>query len=286
MKFMEFWDLQRELFNLSNIQHEIIGYSVLGRPIYMFHAGRGQGKRIFIDGGVHAREYAGSLAIFKLIKFLNENPPEQDIYIVPVVNPDGIALVLNGLSSIINPSKKEQLRKINGNEDFSCWKANANAVDINVNFDAGWGSGVQNVFSPSAENFVGCEPNSEPETRAIIKALVRVKPDMAFSIHTKGEIVYYGFQELSKDRIEKDREIAEKVADSLGYYPVQSIGSAGGVQDFISQNFSIPAVTIEMGENSLSHPIGKEKEEEFFNKLKNLIEDLGGLFESLGVFWF
>ena len=74
-----------------------------------------------------------------------------------------VNLKLNG-----KPLKDFILLVNDGSTDFSYWKANANAVDMNVNFDAGWGKGVQNVFCPAPANFVGYYPNSEREVRSII----------------------------------------------------------------------------------------------------------------------
>ena len=68
-----------------------------------------------------------------------------------MTNPDGVALALGGLSSVKEPSRADFLRGLNGGEDFSLWKANANGVDLNVNFDARWGAGIKNVFSPARE---------------------------------------------------------------------------------------------------------------------------------------
>jgi len=286
MSFMEFSKELNSLLNLPNIEHEIIGYSVLNRPIYMFHVGPKIGKQIFIEGGTHAREYVTSLALFRLIRYLSENPPETGIYIVPVVNPDGLALVLNGLNSVADFSKRNMIKNINNGEDFSQWKANANGVDINVNFDALWGKGIQNVFTPSPANFVGYAPNSEPETRAIIKALLKVKPELSLSLHTKGEIVYYGFEALCEKSMQRDREMAQEMAELLGYYPVKTVGSVGGVQDFVSLIFDVPAFTIELGNNSLSHPIGKEYADDIFEKVRILIDNIEKFFENPGVFWF
>ena len=58
---------------------------------------------------------------------------------MPLVNPDGVRIALT----------RDKL-----------WKANAKGVDLNVNFDARWGKGRRNVFSPAAENYVGPMPCS------------------------------------------------------------------------------------------------------------------------------
>ena len=47
------------------------------------------------------------------------------------------------------------------------YKANANGVDLNVNFDAKWGSGESNLTTINDENYIGKHPFSESETKAL-----------------------------------------------------------------------------------------------------------------------
>jgi murein tripeptide amidase MpaA len=49
-------------------------------------------KAIFLEGGIHAREWISSAALLNLIKLVldqQEDLPECDIYILPLANPDG-----------------------------------------------------------------------------------------------------------------------------------------------------------------------------------------------------
>ena len=52
MNFMEFSRELESLQRLSNVESEIIGYSALNRPIYMFHVGPKTGKQVFIEAVV------------------------------------------------------------------------------------------------------------------------------------------------------------------------------------------------------------------------------------------
>lgn len=64
---------------------------------------------------------------------------------VPMVNPDGVELCKRGVTSAPKNVRKSLLR-LNGSDDFRAWKANGRAVDLNVNFDAGFGKGEKIGF--------------------------------------------------------------------------------------------------------------------------------------------
>ena len=78
----------------------------------------------------------------------------------------------------------------NGSSDFSMWKANANGVDLNNNFDANWGTNMHSLV-PASHGFVGCNPMSERETKAIAKYKEKHKPFITISYHSKGEEIYF-----------------------------------------------------------------------------------------------
>ena len=136
-------EINNELLRLSQlggVDVELIGESELGQPIYTAHVASYDGKQFIIEGAIHAREYVTSYLLLELIRYYRNRELDFGIYFVPLVNPDGARLVLEGVEWIDDPEKREFLIGINGGStDFSLWKANANAVDLNVNFDADWG---------------------------------------------------------------------------------------------------------------------------------------------------
>ena len=83
-----------------------IGNSVEGRALKVLKIGRprsnGQGKQaVWIDGGIHAREWISPASVEYIIHELVENfdSPENkrlvenlDIYVLPILNPDGYVL--------------------------------------------------------------------------------------------------------------------------------------------------------------------------------------------------
>lgn len=253
------------LQNLSGVEFFTIGYSVLNQPIYALHVGSYEGKQILIEGGIHAREYPASLVVIKIAEYLSTVNLQGGVYIIPLSNPDGARLVLDGLDFLPCEKLKEYTLLINENSmDFTQWKANAMAVDLNVNFDALWGEGSQNVFCPAPGNFVGYYPNSEREVDVLIDFSYRVMPDLTLSFHTKGEVNYYGFEGLTAEEIMRDRELAEFISTINGYTPIKTENSVGGYSDWAGLYLKVPAFTIEIGPASAPTPVPLEYVEDAY----------------------
>lgn len=275
MSLEELLNKIENLQNINGVETEIIGVSTFSRPIFAFHVGNKTGKQVLMEGGIHAREFLSTLFLIEEIKFLAEeyakNEFDGGFYVVPLVNPDGVGLVLDGLDSVQCETQKEVLKLINnGNNDFSLWKANGVGVDLNVNFNAEWGKGTQNVFCPNYQNFIGFYPESEREVLALINFANSIKFDISLSWHTKGEVIYYGFYTLSSEQIERDYNIAVKFSEVNGYQVIKTNGSVGGFSDWVSLNYQVPAFTIELGNSVLSHPLGEENLQTVFEQNKTV----------------
>jgi len=245
---MTFEEITNELDMLSafaGVKRSVIGYSVLGRPIYAFHVGKPSGKQIIITGAIHAREWITALLVAELIKEYSTKNLPGGMYFVPLCNPDGVRLALDA-------AKNQPL-----------WKANARGVDLNVNFDADWGMGAQNVMTVGSENFIGPHPNSEPETQALVNFTSQIKPCAVVAYHSKGEVIYYGFEPSGKNipivQLARAAALAKKTANITGYSPVRTKNSTGGYCDWVFMHLGIPAVTIEVGKDEYNHPIGTDK---------------------------
>lgn len=273
---MKLNDINNELEKLKktpNVKFEIIGYSLLKKPIYAFFVGKKKGKLILIEGAIHAREYINSFVLIEMIKYYSIKNLDFGVWIIPLVNPDGVGLCLEGLNfESLNKSKKRLLKKINnGKEDFSLWKANIRGVDLNVNFDALWGGGKQNIKLPASCNYIGKKPNSEIEVRNLIKFLQKIKPDLSLSFHSKGKVIYYGFECLTKGQIKRDLFIAKQIGKLNKYKTVKTKKSTGGFSDWVSMRYGVPAFTIEVGSDKLKHPIGTEWVDVIFNENKDIV---------------
>lgn len=271
MTFNEIYDQIYSLAGLPGVDFFTVGYSLLGQPVYGIHIGNYTGNQLLIEGAIHAREYITAPLIVELVKYLYNKPIDGGIYFIPMVNPDGVRLVLSGTEGIRCEKLAEFLTNVNGgNSDFSQWKADANAVDLNVNFDALWGGGSQNVFCPAPGNFVGYYPNSEREVNNLINFTLKNQPNATISYHTKGEVIYYGFELLSNEQIARDLNIAEAIRDVTGYQIIKTENSTGGYSDWVSLNLGVPAFTIEVGNSTLPHPIGEDQLPLIFEQNKDV----------------
>lgn len=271
MTINEIYDQIYSLAGLPGVDFFTVGYSLLSQPVYGVHIGNYSGNQLLIEGAIHAREYITALLIVDLVKYLYDKPIDGGIYFIPMVNPDGVQLVLEGTKGLKCEKQAEFLTNVNdGNTDFSQWKADANAVDLNVNFDALWGGGSQNVFCPAPGNFVGYYPNSEREVNNLINFTLKNQPNATISYHTKGEVIYYGFEMLDQNQLARDLNIAEAIRDVTGYQIIKTENSTGGYSDWVSLNLGVPAYTIEVGESALPHPIGLDQLPKIFEQNKDV----------------
>ncbi len=270
----------REELNQSYIEFELagaekiaIGKTVLGDTIFAFAVGCGDPK-IIVQYGIHAREYITYFLAKRQIVDTCKNLKAGcgTVYFVPAVNIDGISLVLDGLKAI-PPKFHPLLNSLSNDGDFSQFKANIRGVDLNVNFDARWGTGKHNKFLPAQANFVGEFPNSEPEVQALINFTTKIQPDLTLSYHSKGEVIYYGFFEPLATRL-THRKIAKVVGSATGYRIIRTKNSAGGYKDWCIAKLKIPALTIEIGAENLVHPITQEFLPAIYQKNANVIFNL------------
>lgn len=270
MKLTDLYEKMEQLQNNENIEFGILGSSALGLPVYLVHIGKKEGDQIIVEAGIHAREYITTLVAVEQIKHLSQMFLDFGIYFVMCANPDGAGLVLDGRHfSCPGGELMKKLISINKSDNFEMWKANINCVDCNVNFDALWGHGKSNIRQPAGANFIGFNPNSEIEVQNLIELTRQIKPVLTLSYHTKGNVIYYGFEVLTKNQIKRDLFIAKQLAKINGFKPIKTYKSTGGYSDFVSQNFGVPSFTVEFGKDSLKHPIGQQYLDEL---LKNNLE--------------
>lgn len=259
------------LKDYNNVDNFVLGKSSLGKEVMCFHIGDYSNNQIIVEAGIHAREYISTLLLIEQIKYLSAKTINGGIYFVPLVNPDGVELVLDGAKNIKDTKLKQFLLNVNNKkEDFSLWKANIKGVDLNVNFDALWGGGAKNLRQISPENFIGFYPDSETEVQNLINLLYKVNPIGTLSFHSKGEVIYYGFETLENWQIIRDYMICEKLCKLNNYIPVKTEKSTGGFSDYVSEKLGVPAFTIEVGNSKLKHPIDINNLNEIFNQNKDL----------------
>lgn len=274
---MRYCELLKKLENYKlKYKVSVIGETIQKRKIFAVEKIVDENffTAIFV-AAVHAREY---ISTDLLCKFLDEGLFDDidkfNISFILMANPDGVELCYSGLNSINNENEKRKLLKFNnGSSNFSFWKANAAGVDINNNFNANFGENTSKIL-PSSQGYVGEFAESEAESQALVKFTKSKNVFLTLSYHSKGEEIYFNFFQDGK-RLERDMLIANKFAESTGYLikNVENI-SSGGYKDWCVQSLKIPALTIEIGSDDLSHPIQKRHLNKIYQKHKNVAIDL------------
>ncbi|MEM3445158.1 MAG: M14 family metallopeptidase [Thermoplasmata archaeon] len=202
--------LTQELFNLSAQHPDImkvisIGKTWEGRDIWAVKLSKDvdtedpDKPEILFDADHHAREWLTiELAMFIIHKFVDEYPANStiselvnttQIWVIPTMNPDG--RVYDGETSDgIDPNSTTMWRKNkrdnNGNGQFD---QNYDGVDLNRNYPFAWGTGSSP--NPSAEDYRGPYPGSEPEVQAYMKFVKQHHFILAVSYHTYGQYILY-----------------------------------------------------------------------------------------------
>ena len=140
------------------------------------------------DGDIHAREIATPEVVMRLIDHLLNNYDANadvhwlldyhDIYLMPVVNPDGHHIVEAG-----GGGNSPYLHRKNGNNfgGGACsWpptSSNSSGVDNNRNFPFKWGCCNGSSGLLCAQTYRGTSAGSEPEDMAIVNKLRTLVPD-------------------------------------------------------------------------------------------------------------
>ena len=180
------------------------------------------------------------------------------LYIIPMLNPDGVEISANGLDK--DSLWYDRICKLNGSDDFSLWQANARGVDLNHNYDVDFEAYKEieksiGIFSGCASKYSGESPESEPETGAFCNYLRFNEPAAVLTLHTQGREIYYtsGGQTLKGSYA-----AASKLAELTGYKLREPSGSAayGGLTDYCIKKLSVPSFTFECGKGKNPLPKG------------------------------
>jgi g-D-glutamyl-meso-diaminopimelate peptidase len=243
-----------------------IGNSILGRAIPVITIGEENAKKSVLYVGTH--HASENITTSLLVDFIEEYSKMYEkgrdvlginlrvlykmrkIYVVPMLNPDGVSYRLDGIGEQ-NPLKERALRA-NPSGDFSKWNANARGVDLNHNYNALFYEYKQIEkelgIKEGATKYSGEEPESEPETASLCK-LIRYNIDTlsgVLTLHTQGEEIYYKSGDVSPKRGESIAKILSKMT---GYTLGETSGTAsyGGLTDWLVREYDKPSFTIECG---------------------------------------
>uniref|UniRef100_A0A1I7S612 Zinc carboxypeptidase A 1 n=1 Tax=Bursaphelenchus xylophilus TaxID=6326 RepID=A0A1I7S612_BURXY len=216
-----------------------IGRTHEGREIYGIQFGRPADKSrtvTWIDAGIHAREWtAVHTGIYMLYvvanALLNGNQPvhqkissylqNNDLLIFPCVNPDGYEYTRTHPElAEVRFWRKNRSPEICGHlksGEHRCCRG----VDLNRNFDFHFSAGGASTY-PCSEIFHGRNAFSEPESKAIRDAVLKLGPQrlVAFiSLHAYSQLVIYPY---SNDKtyfppdIDELKSLAKRAVNAIG----------------------------------------------------------------------
>lgn len=247
--------------------------TVGGRSICAVQLGLGDTK-VLLTGGHHANEYITSMLCWELIEgymeavecggsFGGKNAAalfeNAMLYVVPMVNPDGIDLV----TGAITPDEPEYRAARAIAADYpelpfpSGWKANLRGVDLNLNYPAGWERARQIKASrgygaPAPRDYPGERPLDQPETSALAAYTCCIRPELVLAYHTQGSVIYHTYDGVCLPCADA---LARELAAASGYVlePVPPESANAGFKDWFLERFRRPGFTVEagLGENPL-----------------------------------
>lgn len=241
-----------------------IGSSWMERQLCCAVLGSGNEAVVFV-GAHHAMEWISSQILMRFLedalkhlqdktRFLGYHVSaifkKSRLYIIPMLNPDGVELSQNGM----DPEHflyERLVRQNGGSGDFSGWQANLRGVDLNHNYDFFWyeqkNLEQQNgIVTGGPSRYGGETPESEKETAALCEFLRVIRPKLLLSFHSQGEEIYC---DMGPSALPGSLNTASLLAHLCGYSLCEATGlsACGGLKDWFMSSFGKPAFTIELG---------------------------------------
>lgn len=240
---------------------EQLGTSTEGRPIWAYRIGTGTGSgpdkpRLLVSAHIHAVEYIGAyvargvarrlLAGYGRAPHVTELLDRADVWVVPLLNPDGAARVWER----------------GGWGGLGASRFTANGVDPNRNFPTissggkpSWNSGRDR---PGSAYYRGPHPLSEPECLSLARLCARERFCAAVNFHSFSNVVFIPFHEEEAhahpdaDKARRAFSVFHDVFQAhqphVRYKPVPE--RAGGIRGqfdaFLFEGFGTVSVTVEV----------------------------------------
>lgn len=252
------------------------GKSKNGRPLTVLKLGRGS-RELFFNAAHHANEwittpmvlrfaeqYANAVVDAVQIEGANAEYlfDSVTLYIMPLVNPDGVDLVTGALPTS-GAAYKEAVEYAGNYPQIpfpSGWKANLAGVDLNLNYPAMWERARELKFAagyrkPGPRDYVGTKPLSEPESTAVFAFTQSRSFAAVLAFHTQGEVIYQGFERYLPPG---STALAQKMAAASGYAVENAPAYSGyaGYKDWFILAYNLPGFTVEVGQGVNPLPIG------------------------------
>ena len=246
---------------------EVLTRTAFQRPVRTLVIGNGPRKVIY-SAAHHANEWITSLVLLKFAEELAQAIQSggaifgkdaqtiretATIYMVPMVDPDGVDLVVGAITE--GNIQYDLARRLA--QDYPTipfpdgWKANLLGVDLNLNYPAGWLQAREIKFSqgfttPGPRDYVGRAPLNQFETQALAGYTEFLDPELVLAYHSQGKEIYWTFQNYD---VPGAKALGEEFARVSGYTLTQPAfnSSFAGYKDWFIQNFRKPGYTIEVG---------------------------------------
>lgn len=244
------------------VRYITIGKTLYNRQIWAVKLGRGE-SMVFFNGSHHANEWLTTNLIMYMIDtycqfYINEQKlgeydvrevlDNTSIWFVPMVNPDGVTLQQQGLQGFPADSRDFLIKLNMGSTDFKRWKSNAQGIDLNRQYPAGWEDIKINSLVPSFKEHKGFFPLVASEAKAVADFTNNIDPEITVSYHSSGRVIYWNFHNR-EENVKRDYKIASKFSDITGYGLVspEANPDGGGYKDWFIQKFNRPGFTPEIG---------------------------------------
>lgn len=250
-----------------------LGTTAFGRPLQAVVMGQGE-RRVLYTAAHHANEWITTPVLLKFAEDLAQaeetggtlyGVPARTItdaatiYLVPMVDPDGVDLVTGAL--LPESGEAALARRLGENYPEipfpDGWKANLLGVDLNLQYPAGWLQAREIKFSqgytcPGPRDYVGRAPLNQRESRALADFTEQVDPHLVLAYHSQGKEIYWQFAGIP---VPGAQALGEEFARLSGYTLADVPYDSGfaGYKDWFIRQFRRPGFTIEvgLGENPL-----------------------------------
>uniref|UniRef100_A0A8D0DWV9 Carboxypeptidase A3 n=1 Tax=Salvator merianae TaxID=96440 RepID=A0A8D0DWV9_SALMN len=194
-----------------------IGKTYEERPMFLLKVGTesGRKKAIFMDCGIHAREWISpafcqwfvkeAVTTYGKDKIMTKLLDNLNFYILPVFNIDGYVWTW---------SKDRMWRKNrSNNSDSDCI-----GTDLNRNFKAAWGTtGISH--DPCEEIYCGSSAESEPETKAVATFIhdniASIKGYISIHSYSQMLLFPYGYDFKHTHNNDELNKVAKEAVDAL-----------------------------------------------------------------------
>ncbi len=243
-----------------------IGRSVAGSALWYLSIGSGP-NQVMWNAAHHANEWITSPLLMKYLenyalaysrggvisgRSASALYSASSLWVVPMVNPDGVDLVTGELSS-----GRFYINAANIASDYPAipfthgWKANIAGIDPNLQYPAGWENAQQIKFaqgftSPAPRDYVGTTPLEAPESRAMYDFTLSKDFSITLSYHAQGGVIYWKYLDIEPPGA---RDTALLFGEASGYAVSDTPSESGyaGYKDWFILKYNRPGYTIEVG---------------------------------------